>query len=65
MASKKEVTMAYESVVDAINKLARTPEAVREVFDRVGADKLRSKPSPNLFSPLEDMWHLRDISIAA
>ena len=53
--------MADESVVDAIDKLARTPEAVREAFAGMDAGKLRRKPKPSLFSPLEDVWHLRDI----
>ncbi len=53
--------MAHESVLDAIDRLARTPEAVREAFAGMDAGRLRSKPNPSLFSPLEDMWHLRDI----
>jgi hypothetical protein len=57
----KEVTMALESILDAIAELAKSPEAVREAFAGIGAKKLRRKPNSNLFSPLEDLWHLRDI----
>ena len=53
--------MAHESLVDAIEKLAKTPEAIREAFAGMDTAKLRRKPSPGLFSPLEDVWHLRDI----
>jgi hypothetical protein len=53
--------MAREPMVDAIEKLARTPEVVRESLARMDLGKLRSKPNPRLFSPLEDVWHLRDI----
>ena len=53
--------MAHESLEEAISKLASTPEVIREVFARLDAGKLRSKPNSSLFSPLEDMWHLRDI----
>jgi hypothetical protein len=53
--------MAHESIVDAIDKLARAPEAIRGAFAEMDAGKLRRKPSPSLFSPLEDVWHLRDI----
>src|ERR1700722_14577692 len=53
--------MAHESVVDAIDKLARAPEAIREAFAGMDAEKIRRKPNLGLFSPLEDVWHLRDI----
>lgn len=53
--------MAHESVVDAIGKLARAPEAIREAFAGMDSEKLRRKPNPSIFSPLEDVWHLRDI----
>src|ERR1700733_2539683 len=53
--------MTHESVLDAIDTLARTPEAVREAFAAIDADKLRRKPNPSIFSALEDVWHLWDI----
>jgi hypothetical protein len=53
--------MAHERMVEAVEKLARTPEVVREHLARMDVGKLRRKPSPSLFSPLEDVWHLRDI----
>jgi hypothetical protein len=53
--------MAHEPMVDAIGKLARTPEVVREDLARMDVGKLRRKLNPSLFSPLEDVWHLRDI----
>jgi DinB superfamily len=53
--------MARESVANTIDQLARAPEAVREAIARVHAEKLRNKPNASVFSPLGDVWHLRDI----
>jgi hypothetical protein len=53
--------MAHGATVDAIEKLARSPEVVREYLARMDVSQLRSKPNPSLFSPLENVWHLRDI----
>jgi hypothetical protein len=53
--------MAHESVVDAIDRLAGAPQAIREAFAGMDAEKIRRKPNLTLFSPLEDVWHLRDI----
>ena len=53
--------MAHESVVDAIDRLARAPQAIREAFAGMDTEKIRRKPNLTLFSPLEDVWHLRDI----
>jgi DinB superfamily len=53
--------MTLESIFDAIDQLASSPLAVREIFAEMAAEKLRRKPNSNLFSPLEDVWHLRDI----
>jgi len=53
--------MAHRATVDAIKKVARSPEVVREYLARMEISQLRSKPNPGLFSPLEDVWHLRDI----
>jgi DinB superfamily len=57
----EEVTMAHETMADEIEKLANSGEALRDLFARMDANRWRSKPNPNAFSPLEDMWHLRDI----
>jgi hypothetical protein len=53
--------MAQESAIETIDTLARAPEVVREAIAGVDVDKLRKKPKPSIFSPLEDVWHLRDI----
>ena len=53
--------MAHESVVDATDRLARAPQAIREAFAGMDIEKIRRKPNLTLFSPLEDVWHLRDI----
>ena len=53
--------MAQDSVLDAVDQLTRAPELVREAIAAVAAEKLRKKPNPSVFTPLEDVWHLRDI----
>jgi hypothetical protein len=53
--------MAQESAADMIDQLARAPEVVREAIGEINVEKLRNKPSASIFSPLEDVWHLRDI----
>jgi DinB family protein len=53
--------MNHELIAPAIGKLADTPVRLRHLFEQMDVAKLRVKPAPKLFSPLEDMWHLHDI----
>jgi hypothetical protein len=57
----KEIAVNQESTAASIIKLARAPILLRELFERMNIPKIRVKPSPSLFSPLEDAWHLCDI----
>ena len=53
--------MNQESIAASIFKLANAPILLRDLFKRLDAAKMRVKPNPSLFSPLEDAWHLCDI----
>ncbi len=53
--------MSEESTAAAIDKLAETPVRLRNVLAGMDVAKLRIKANPDLFSPLEDVWHLFDI----
>src|SRR5258706_14056291 len=41
--------------------LRRTPDDVATLARRVAEPALRTRPSPDEFSALENVWHLRDI----
>ena len=53
--------MNQELIASALNTLAETPIRLRHLFERMDLAKIRLKPNPSLFSPLEDVWHLYDI----
>ena len=53
--------MTHESIENSIGLLSATPTLLRELLGAMDPVKLRTKPAPGLFSPLEDAWHLRDI----
>ena len=53
--------MNQELIASALNTLAETPVRLRDLFERMDPAKIRIKPNPSLFSPLEDVWHLYDI----
>ena len=55
--------MNDESMQNAINQLSATPTLLRNLLIALDPVKLRTKPAPGLFSPLEDAWHLRDIEM--
>jgi hypothetical protein len=55
--------MNDESMQNAINQLSAMPSLVRKLLCAMDPVKLRTKPAPDLFSPLEDVWHLRDIEM--
>ena len=53
--------MNQELIASALITLAETPIRLRDLFERMDPAKIRIKPNPSLFSPLEDAWHLYDI----
>ncbi len=53
--------MNDESIRYAFSQLNATPTLLRNLLTLMDPVKLRTKPAPGLFSPLEDAWHLRDI----
>jgi DinB superfamily len=53
--------MNQESIAASIVKLTDTSSTLRALLDGMDVMKMRVKPNPALFSPLEDAWHLRDI----
>ena len=55
--------MHDESIQSAIGRLSTMPTLLRELLSAMEPVKLRTKPAPGLFSPLEDAWHLRDIEM--
>jgi DinB superfamily len=55
--------MNDEPIQNEINQLSATPALLRNLLSAMDPMKLRTKPAPGLFSPLEDAWHLRDIEM--
>ena len=53
--------MTDESIENSISQLSATPTLLRALLSQMDPGKLRTKPAPGIFSPLEDAWHLRDI----
>jgi hypothetical protein len=53
--------MFQESIAEAIGHLANAPLRLQALLDGMDAEKMRVRPKPGVFSPLEDAWHLRDI----
>jgi hypothetical protein len=53
--------MIQESITEAIVHLTKAPLRLRALLGGMDAAKMRTRPKPGLFSPLEDAWHLRDI----
>jgi len=53
--------MSHESIQNLISQLSEMPTLLRELLGGMDPVKLHTKPAPDLFSPLEDAWHLRDI----
>ena len=53
--------MNDKSIQNSISQLSDTPTLLRELLSAMDPVKMRTKPAPGLFSPLEDAWHLRDI----
>ena len=48
---------------DALAKLSATPVQVAELVYGLSEEQLSWKPSPELFSMRENLWHLRDIDV--
>ena len=48
---------------DALAKLSATPVQVAELVYGLSEEQLSWKPSPELFSMRENIWHLRDIDV--
>jgi hypothetical protein len=57
----QEILVNQETIDAAVKQLAETPMRLRDLFERMDPAKIRIKPDPTLFSPLEDVWHLHDI----
>jgi hypothetical protein len=53
--------MTNGSIQNSISQLSATPMLLRELLSAMDPVKLHTKPAPDLFSPLGDAWHLRDI----
>ncbi len=53
--------MNDKSIQNSISQLSDTPTLLRELLSAMDPVKMRTKPAPGLFSPLENAWHLRDI----
>jgi hypothetical protein len=55
--------MAPEELQDVIDTLTKTPEKVAGLVNDLSAPELRVKNSPEEFSVVENVYHLRDIEI--
>jgi hypothetical protein len=53
--------MTNGSIQNSISQLSAAPNLLRQLLSAMDPIKLRTKPAPGVFSPLEDAWHLRDI----
>ena len=52
-----------EFLAEALAKLSATPWRAAELVDGLSEEQLSWKPSPELFSMRESVWHLRDIDV--
>jgi hypothetical protein len=52
-----------EFLDEALTRLSATPLRVAELIDGLSEEQLSWKPSPELFSLRESVWHLRDIDV--
>ncbi len=50
-------------LAEALAKLSATPLRVAELIDGLSEEQLSWKPSADLFSMRESIWHLRDIDV--
>ena len=55
--------MSHEDLQDLIDALTKTPEAVAGLVKDISEPDLRAKNSPDEFSIVESVCHLRDIEI--
>jgi hypothetical protein len=44
-----------------LERLAATPQALERSLRELSDGKLRARPAPGVFAPIEVAWHLRDI----
>jgi hypothetical protein len=47
--------------VALFERLAATPQALARALRELPEGKLRARPAPEVFAPIEVAWHLRDI----
>jgi hypothetical protein len=53
--------MEPTSCASLLERLAQTPHALTRALRDLPDMKLRTRPAPNSFAPIEVAWHLRDI----
>lgn len=53
--------MEPHDCVALFERLAATPQALERALRELPDDKLRVRPAPEVFAPIEVAWHLRDI----
>jgi hypothetical protein len=53
--------MDHNETQDHLRFLAETPSKVKRLLEGMGQSTLRSRPSPDEFSAVEQICHLRDI----
>lgn len=46
-----------------LDRLSQTPAMLRQALQETPEHKLRARPAPDAFAPIEVAWHLRDIEI--
>lgn len=46
-----------------LDRLFQTPATLQRALEHTPAHKLRTRPAPDAFAPIEVAWHLRDIEI--
>ena len=44
-----------------LERLAATPQALERSLRELAGGKLRARPAPGVFAPIEVAWHLRDL----
>src|SRR5262245_10794910 len=57
---RKMTVLEIHALLDA---LARTPSEVSRLVNVVPQEHWRTRPSPEEFSVVENVWHLRDIEV--
>src|SRR5438045_941822 len=61
--SGRRIECGMDCLGDALAKLSATPVQVAELVYGLSEEQLSWKPSPELFSMRENLWHLRDIDV--